>query len=226
MSDVKGTKYQKNNNQNDQDDLNLIIYDIIFNKNYKIYITNDINELDLIKELYNKKNELPKFIELQFINSNIIFIIRKINNIFRTVTFTKDKKYRLQISLYWNLNLEHMNFIMETPATADEYNNDSGFTSALYYAKKFECGSFTITTIYPKLPDNIKQLNIDYNKKYIEYTNYIVYCYGSNYNEPEWLKELTKDKEPLIIKKNDNGTPGKITRINRLIYDKLIYFRD
>jgi hypothetical protein len=115
---------------------------------------------------------------------------------------------------------------MDTPKTAHEYEDDNTFKSAFFFAKLFNCGSFTITNINPNLDnEQIKQININYNQIYINFTNYILYCYGSKCIEPEWLKNLTQDKEPYCISKNLNGNPSQITRLKKLNDYKLIHFR-
>ena len=144
-----------------------------------------------------------------------------------------DGKYRYQLSRIWDEDKPKVLFIMLNPSTADEKVDDQTIRRVINFSKSWGYGGFFVGNLYafrstdpkglkhtdePVGPDNIVHI-----QSLIGLTDKIVYAWGNNQKEPEWLRDLVDT--PYCIDISKNGIPKHPSRLNKDLELKL-YLRD
>jgi hypothetical protein len=137
--------------------------------------------------------------------------------------FSEDSIYRYQLSRVWDINKPKILFIMLNPSTADEFVEDPTIRRVINYAKDWGYGSVYVGNLYafrstdPKglnnVEDPIGPENITNIQALIGLVDKVIYAWGNERKEPEWLKKLVDapycidiskkriPKHPLYLKK-------------------------
>ena len=128
---------------------------------------------------------------------------------------SQDNKYRYQLSRIWDGEKQSILFIMLNPSTADAHVDDPTTRRVINFAKSWGYGGVFIGNLYafrstdPKLlryiGDPTGKDNIQHIKTMIGLTNRVVYAWGNNEKEPEWL--LKSVETPYCIDVSKNGIP-------------------
>jgi hypothetical protein len=137
--------------------------------------------------------------------------------------FSPDNIYRYQLSRIWDAEKPKILFIMLNPSTADAFVEDPTIRRVINYALSWGYGGVYVGNLYgfrstdPKglnsVVDPVGSENIENIKALIGIVDKVVYAWGNERKEPEWLKacvatpyciEISKKgipKHPLYLKK-------------------------
>jgi hypothetical protein len=133
----------------------------------------------------------------------------------QTALFSDDKKYRYILSRIWDKNKPNIMFIMLNPSTADSEKDDPTIRRIINFTKSWNYGGFYVVNLYafcstdPKglknTQDPIGKDNIFHVKILISKIEKVIYAWGNNEKEPQWLCDLVTT--PYCIKISKNGIP-------------------
>jgi hypothetical protein len=111
-----------------------------------------------------------------------------------------DKKYRYQLSRIWDEDKPCILFIMLNPSTADEEHDDPTIRRVINFAHSWDYGGVYVGNLYafrstdPKALKSVENPigddNITHIQRMISLTTMVVYAWGNNQKEPEWLYTL------------------------------------
>ena len=129
--------------------------------------------------------------------------------------FSPDNIYRYQLSRVWDEEKPKILFIMLNPSTADEFVEDPTIRRIVNYAKDWGYGSVYVGNLYafrstdPKglnsVEDPIGPENITNIQALIGLVDKVVYAWGNERKEPEWLKKIVTN--PYCIDISKKGIP-------------------
>lgn len=129
--------------------------------------------------------------------------------------FSPDSIYRYQLSRSWDIDKPKILFIMLNPSTADEFVEDPTIRRIVNYAKDWGYGSVYVGNLYafrstdPKglnsVEDPIGPENITNIQVLIGLVDKVVYAWGNERKEPEWLKKIVTN--PYCIDISKKGIP-------------------
>ena len=127
---------------------------------------------------------------------------------------SSDNKYRYSLWRIWDKNKPIILFIMLNPSTADAVNNDKTMTRVKNFAESWGYGGVYVGNLYafrstdPKglkeTDDPIGPENIANVQSLVGLTDKVVYAWGNEHKEPEWLRELVDTPYCIDISKNGN----------------------
>lgn len=132
----------------------------------------------------------------------------------REAKISIDKKERYSLKREWDKSKNKILYIMLNPSLADDNNDDPTIRRLINFSKKFNYGGFLVGNIYSTISPNPKEVdksdgisdkNLVELLKLINQVEEIVYAWGNNAYEPEFLKDLVSN--PKCFGKNLNGTP-------------------
>ena len=134
-------------------------------------------------------------------------------HIIRKAKLSDNKKHRYSLKRIWDKDKPKVLFIMLNPSLADNYKDDPTIRRLIKFAKLFGYGGFYVgnlfsyITPYPKeLKNNIiTKKNSSSVKKMINKVDDVVYAWGTNMQEPVFLKKIVDN--PKCFGKNKNQTP-------------------
>lgn len=149
------------------------------------------------------------------------------NDMKRQAKISPDGKYRYNLSRIWDEEKPKILFIMHNPSTADHTSDDPTMKRVINYAKDWGYGGVFVGNLYAfrsKCPKDL--LNVDNPEgednrqevcSLIELVETIVYAWGNNKKEPDWLRE--KVDIPYCIDVGVNGIPKHPLHLKReLVY--------
>ena len=129
--------------------------------------------------------------------------------------FSEENIYRYPLSRVWDINKPKILFIMLNPSTADEFVEDPTIRRVINYAKDWGYGSVYVGNLYafrstdPKglnnVEDPIGPENITNIQALIGLVDKVIYAWGNERKEPEWLKKLVD--APYCIDISKKGIP-------------------
>jgi hypothetical protein len=141
----------------------------------------------------------------------------------KTAVLSHDNIYRYQLSRIWDEEKPKILFIMLNPSTADEFVEDPTIRRIVTYAKDWGYGGVYVGNLYafrstdPKglksIADPVGPENITHIQTLISVVDKVIYAWGNEEKEPDWLKkmvdtpyciEISKkgiSKHPLYLKK-------------------------
>lgn len=132
----------------------------------------------------------------------------------REAKISIDKKERYSLKREWDKSKNKILYIMLNPSLADDNNDDPTIRRLINFSKKFNYGGFLVGNIYSTISPNPKEVdksdgisdrNLVELLKLINQVEEIVYAWGNNAYEPEFLKDLVSN--PKCFGKNLNGSP-------------------
>ncbi len=132
----------------------------------------------------------------------------------REAKISIDKKERYSLKREWDKSKNKILYIMLNPSLADDNNDDPTIRRLINFSKKFNYGGFLVGNIYSTISpnpkgvdksDGISDKNLVELLKLINQVEEIVYAWGNNAYEPEFLKDLVSN--PKCFGKNLNGSP-------------------
>jgi hypothetical protein len=137
---------------------------------------------------------------------------------------SQDGKYRYQLSRIWDEAKPKVLFIMLNPSTADANVDDPTITRVVNFSKSWGYGGVFVGNLYafrctdPKglrhVDDPIGEENIQHIINLLGLVEKVIYAWGNNKKEPQWLMDLVDTpycidvskkgipKHPLYLKKN------------------------
>ena len=146
---------------------------------------------------------------------------------------SQDNKYRYQLSRIWNEEKPQILFIMLNPSTADADVDDPTIRRVVNFAKSWGYGGVFVGNLYAFRSTDPKKLRNTYdpigedNTQHIKYliglTERIIYAWGNNKKEPEWLRDLVDT--PYCIDISKKGIPKHPLYLKKELEPKL-YLRD
>ncbi len=148
----------------------------------------------------------------------------------REAKISIDKKERYSLKREWDKSKNKILYIMLNPSLADDKNDDPTIRRLINFSKKFNYGGFLVGNIYSTISPNPKEVDIsdgisDKNLvellKLINQVDEIVYAWGNNAYEPEFLKDLVSN--PKCFGKNLDGSPKHPLYLSKNI--QLIQYR-
>jgi hypothetical protein len=141
----------------------------------------------------------------------------------KTAILSSDNIYRYELSRIWDDEKPKILFIMLNPSTADEFVEDPTIRRIVNYAKDWGYGGVYVGNLYafrstdPKglnsAEDPVGPENITHIQTLIGLVDKVVYAWGNERKEPEWLKKIVTNpycidiskkripKHPLYLKK-------------------------
>ena len=151
----------------------------------------------------------------------------------RNAIISADGKYRYQLSRIWDEEKPNILFIMLNPSTADADVDDPTIRRVMNFSKSWGYGGVFVGNLYafrstdPKAlqhtDDPIGKDNIEHIKELIGVTERVVYAWGNNQKEPEWLSSLVDT--PYCIDISKKGVPKHPLYLKSELHPKL-YLRD
>jgi hypothetical protein len=133
----------------------------------------------------------------------------------KNAVISQDNKYRYQLSRIWDDEKPTVLFIMLNPSTADADVDDPTIRRVVNFAKSWGYGGVIVGNLYafrstdPKAlkhtEDPIGEENIATVQTLIGLTDKVVYAWGNNQKEPEWLCNLVET--PYCIDISKKGIP-------------------
>ena len=126
-----------------------------------------------------------------------------------------DNIYRYQLSRVWDGEKPKILFIMLNPSTADELVEDPTIRRVVNYAKDWGYGGVYVGNLYafrstdPKglkcIADPIGPENINHIQTLISLVDKVIYAWGNEQKEPDWLKKIVET--PYCIEISKKGIP-------------------
>ena len=151
----------------------------------------------------------------------------------RNAIISADGKYRYQLSRIWDEEKPNILFIMLNPSTADADVDDPTIRRVMNFSKSWGYGGVFVGNLYafrstdPKAlrntDDPVGEDNIEHIKELIGVTERVVYAWGNNQKEPEWLSSLVDT--PYCIDISKKGLPKHPLYLKSELHPKL-YLRD
>jgi hypothetical protein len=124
-------------------------------------------------------------------------------------------EYRYQLSRIWDEAKPKVLFIMLNPSTADTINDDPTIRRIVKFSKSWGYGGLYVGNLYafrstdPKgllsTDDPIGPDNIPHIKTLLGLSERVIYAWGNNEREPDWLSELVDS--PYCIDISKKGVP-------------------
>jgi len=151
----------------------------------------------------------------------------------RNAIISADGKYRYQLSRIWDEEKPNILFIMLNPSTADADVDDPTIRRVMNFSKSWGYGGVFVCNLYafrstdPKVlrhtDDPVGEDNTEHIKELIGVTERVVYAWGNNKKEPEWLSSLVDT--PYCIDISKKGVPKHPLYLKSELHPKL-YLRD
>ena len=128
---------------------------------------------------------------------------------------SSDNKYRYQLSRIWDEKKSKILFIMLNPSTADAYIDDPTIRRVVNFSKSWGYGGvfvgnlYAFSSTYPKdlcyTDNHTCDDNIRYLQNLIRLSERVIYAWGNNHKEPDWLCDLVDT--PYCIDISKKGVP-------------------
>ena len=133
----------------------------------------------------------------------------------KAAVLSADNSYRYQLSRIWDEEKPKILFIMLNPSTADEFVEDPTIRRVVNFAKDWGYGGVYVGNLYafrstdPKglksIEDPIGPENMTHIQALISLVDKVVYAWGNDQKEPEWLKKIID--APYCIEISKKGIP-------------------
>ena len=124
-------------------------------------------------------------------------------------------EYRYQLSRIWDEAKPKILFIMLNPSTADAIKDDPTIRRIVRFSKSWGYGGLYVGNLYafsstdPKglkhTDDPIGPHNISHIKALLGLSERVIYAWGNNEKEPDWLRDLVGS--PYCIDISKKGVP-------------------
>jgi hypothetical protein len=124
-------------------------------------------------------------------------------------------EYRYELSRIWDKEKPKLLFIMLNPSTADAIKDDPTIRRIVRFSKSWGYGGLYVGNLYafrstdPKglkhTDDPIGPHNISHIKALLGLSERVIYAWGNNEREPDWLRDLVDS--PYCIDTSKKGVP-------------------
>lgn len=134
----------------------------------------------------------------------------------RSAILSDDGKYRYKLERKWGPDASKMvGFIMLNPSIANDKKDDPTMKRVINFAKSWGFDGVIVCNLYAHISPHRKELkhvddplgpeNERYVREIVATCSQIVYGWGNDGSEPQWLRELVPS--PYCIKMNKGGQP-------------------
>lgn len=123
--------------------------------------------------------------------------------------------YRYQLWRIWDENKPLILFIMLNPSTADHTVDDPTIRRVIGFAKSWDYGGVFVVNLYAyrcTKPKDLRQTddpmgkdNIQHIENVLGLVDRVIYAWGNNKKEPDWLRDLVES--PYCIDVSKKGIP-------------------
>jgi len=147
----------------------------------------------------------------------------------RDAIISQDGNYRYQLSRIWDEQKPKVLFIMLNPSTADAVKDDRTIGRVINFSKSWGYGGVLVGNLYAfrsidgkKLKDTDSPMgedNIQHVQNLIGLVEKVIYAWGNNKKEPEWLRHLVDN--PYCIDVSVKGVPKNPLRLKRELKPRL-----
>jgi len=144
-----------------------------------------------------------------------------------------DDKYRYQLSRIWDEEKPTVLFIMLNPSTADANVDDPTIRRVINFATSWGYGGIFVGNLYAFRstdPNGLRYIdnpigddNLQHIQKLIGLSERVIYAWGNNQTEPDWLCHLVDT--PYCIDISKKGIPKHPLYLKGELQPKL-YLRD
>lgn len=132
-----------------------------------------------------------------------------------TAIISEDNQYRYQLLRVWDETLPRILFIMLNPSTADATKDDPTIRRVISFAKSWGYGGVYVGNLFAFRSTDPKRLkyvtdptgedNIQHITTMFGLVDKIIYAWGNNQTEPDWLCDLVP--APYCIELSKKGVP-------------------
>ena len=139
----------------------------------------------------------------------------KTNSMEKNAIISEDNKYRYQLSRCWDETKPSILFIMLNPSTADASIDDPTIRRVISFAKSWGYGGVYVGNLFafrstdPKglkqTVDPIGENNLHHIQTLVGLVDKVIYAWGNNKKEPNWLRDLVAT--PYCIDISKKGVP-------------------
>jgi hypothetical protein len=147
----------------------------------------------------------------------------------KNAIISEDKKYRYELSRIWDKEKPKVLFIMLNPSTADSEIDDPTIRRVVNFAKSWGYGGVFVGNLYAFRSTDPKELrwadnpvgdnNIQHIQSLIGLTEKVIYAWGNNQKEPEWLCDVVD--APYCIDISKKGIPKHPLYLKAELHPKL-----
>jgi hypothetical protein len=133
----------------------------------------------------------------------------------KSAVISEDNNYRYQLSRIWDESKPAVLFIMLNPSTADASIDDPTIRRCINFAKSWGYGGLYVGNLYAYRSTDPKALkyvenpvgndNIAHIQSLVTLVDKVIYAWGNNQKEPEWLRSIVET--PYCIELSKKGVP-------------------
>ena len=129
--------------------------------------------------------------------------------------FCSENKNRFLLKREWSKSKKKVLYIMFNPSNADQTKDDPTIRRLINFSKKFNYGGFFVGNLHTHISSNPNKIDSSQNiskknfkilVRLINSVNDVVYAWGNNTNEPNFLKQIVDS--PMCLGKNKDGSPS------------------
>jgi len=134
----------------------------------------------------------------------------------KSAILSEDRVYRWMLEREWDDNKPSIAYIMLNPSTADENEDDRTIKKLIKFTRVWGYGGLKVCNIYAYRatdPTELKSVtdptgseNEKHVRELVASCDKIVFAWGNDASEPEWLKPLVPN--PYCLKINKTGKPA------------------
>ena len=140
--------------------------------------------------------------------------------------------HRYKLWRIWDITKLNLLFIMHNPSTANDKDNDKTVQRVIDYAKKWGYGGIYVGNLYAfrstdpkemrKSADPVGKDNIQNIKTLIPLCDKVIYAWGFDEKEPEWLRDIVETPYCIDVSKKGNPKhPGRLSKkLNMRQYER------
>jgi hypothetical protein len=133
----------------------------------------------------------------------------------KSAVISEDNNYRYQLSRIWDESKPAVLFIMLNPSIADASIDDPTIRRCINFAKSWGYGGLYVGNLYAYRSTDPKALkyvenpvgddNICHIQSLVTLVDKVIYAWGNNQKEPEWLQSIVET--PYCIELSKKRVP-------------------
>lgn len=182
---------------------------------FEMYKTFSNKSLDVNNQEHEKEQESLEQDKEDEEKTSLIHDKHVITDMKKSAIISQYGKYRYQLSRIWDEERPKVLFIMLNPSTADDDVDDPTIRRVINFAKSWNFGGVFVGNLYAFRSTDPKRLknednptgddNLQHITKLIGSVEKVIYAWGNNEREPDWLVNLVDT--PYCIDVSKNGIP-------------------